>query len=564
MSSYPDQDLPASFTLPELPPALDEWFALAAGVGENTEVVAQAIDEGSILDNLGVVNPDAARGALIGYRFVYVDGAWVDEAGRGNWRENWIVLDSRNADPIIADISTPEVEVLFGLHGEGTWEPEIVAASLSDFIATIDVNEVDAPPPYELPVAWSVWALELGPEPMKTLVSLKKWPLFRDFERAELLEVRDSLPVKVAEGLTEDGARSCVDFATQFGAVFEARTASRGGSGTFSPEDLEDLFAGDDDSYVEPAPSDQLIAEIEEELGFRLPAAYIELARTRNGGYLERNAFPMDEPTGWAEDHIAVTGLYAIGRTSRYSLAGELGSLFMRDEWGYPDWGIGIADTPTAGHEMIMLDYRESGPEGEPKVVYVDQEDDYSVTEVAPDFATFIRGLVSAEEFDDSDPEADKAAALETVAHGTLSPIVRRALAASPDLPFGETAIRRLARATVEVHGMFMLRNDPTWFALLDAMFLLHSRVATASDVDDFVDPEGETSYDNPSLELMLFFAIVDEPFEFQTRGYGLGFVEDWWDDRVASGALIEASDVWRFTPDAERSVIESMRRLAL
>ena len=59
-------------------------------------------------------------------------------------------------------------------------------------------------------------------------------------------------------------------------------------------------------SYVEPAPSDELIASIEEELGgFRLPAAYVELARMHNGGLLKRNCYPMDEPTGWAKDHIA-------------------------------------------------------------------------------------------------------------------------------------------------------------------------------------------------------------------------------------------------------------------
>jgi hypothetical protein len=47
---------------------------------------------------------------------------------------------------------------------------------------------------------------------------------------------------------------------------------------------------------------------------------------------------------------------------------------------------VSIADTPT----MIMLDYRECGRQGEPRVVYVDQEDDYSMT--LPDFATFIQG----------------------------------------------------------------------------------------------------------------------------------------------------------------------------
>jgi len=170
-----------------------------------------------------------------------------------------------------------------------------------------------------------------------------------------------------------------------------------GAKSAFEGFDFEGLWDDSEYSlqYVEPAPSDELIASIEEELGgFRLPAAYVELARMRNGGALKRNRHPMDEPTGWAEDHIAISNLYAIGRTSFYSLCGAVGSKFMEEEWGYPPIGVCIANTPTGGHEMIVLDYRECGKQGEPRVVYVDQEDDYSITFVAPDFATFVRGLL--------------------------------------------------------------------------------------------------------------------------------------------------------------------------
>jgi hypothetical protein len=44
-----------------------------------------------------------------------------------------------------------------------------------------------------------------------------------------------------------------------------------------------------------------------------------------------------------------------------------------------------------------VLDNRECGKEGEPCVVYVHQGDDYSITFVAPDFATFVRGPVDEE-----------------------------------------------------------------------------------------------------------------------------------------------------------------------
>lgn len=250
------------------------------------------------------------------------------------------------------------------------------------------------------PADWSVWAIDLGPSPFATLASLTNRSQLPTFDRTALVRLRTTLPAQIATGLTESDALACVEFGALSGAVFEARTYRRGNAGTIAGIDLEGLWSGAaHDEYGEPAPSDQLIASIEAEIGYRLPDSYIALARARNGGLLARGAHPTAEPTGWACDHIAVNGIYAIGRTSRYSLGGEIGAVFMREDWGYPDWGVGIADTPTAGHEQIMLDYRECGPTGEPQVVHVDQEAGYRVTVIAPDFASFVRGLVDEDEF---------------------------------------------------------------------------------------------------------------------------------------------------------------------
>lgn len=153
-----------------------------------------------------------------------------------------------------------------------------------------------------------------------------------------------------------------------------------------------------DDPYREPAPSEDLLRSVEEELGYRLPAAYKELALLRNGGLLRRNAHPSPRPTTWAEDHIGVTGIFAIGRTVDLSLGGSAGQQLWVEEWGYPPLGVYFADTPSAGHDMVALDYRECGPTGEPAVVHVDQEVGYVVTRIAPSFAAFIAGLVVEDE----------------------------------------------------------------------------------------------------------------------------------------------------------------------
>ncbi|NVB81963.1 MAG: SMI1/KNR4 family protein [Kofleriaceae bacterium] len=147
-------------------------------------------------------------------------------------------------------------------------------------------------------------------------------------------------------------------------------------------------------TYIDDPLTPDKIADVERTLGYRLPAAYVELMRSQNGGLLKRGTVhPMNQRTSWSSDHIAITGIFAIGRTSSHSLCGVTGSQFFIDDWGYPPIGVYFADCPSAGHDMVCLDYRACGPQGEPAVVHVDEELDYRITPVAPSFEAFIRGL---------------------------------------------------------------------------------------------------------------------------------------------------------------------------
>ncbi len=172
----------------------------------------------------------------------------------------------------------------------------------------------------------------------------------------------------------------------------------------FFPDLDLDAFWDDTDyalhAYVDSAPSESLIASVETELGHRLPASYVALMRSHNGGMPRNNRCPAPSRTTWAQDHVAVFGIMGIGRKTRYSLAGSAGSRFWIDEWGYPPIGVYFADCPSAGHDMIAFDYRDCGPDGEPQVVHVDQAVDYHITVLAPDFASFVRALRSEEDYD--------------------------------------------------------------------------------------------------------------------------------------------------------------------
>ncbi|MFD7714570.1 SMI1/KNR4 family protein [Streptomyces sp. NPDC059814] len=151
------------------------------------------------------------------------------------------------------------------------------------------------------------------------------------------------------------------------------------------------------EEYVEEVPpSRELIASLEEELGgYRLPGSYIALRSTHNGGTPARSCFPVPASVSWADDRIEITGIRGVGRIRPQSLGGEFGSRFWIEMWEYPDIGVYFADTPSAGHDMLALDYRACGRRGEPAVVHVDQEDAFSITLVAENFEAFITAASS-------------------------------------------------------------------------------------------------------------------------------------------------------------------------
>lgn len=139
------------------------------------------------------------------------------------------------------------------------------------------------------------------------------------------------------------------------------------------------------------------IASAEAILGYKLPASYLWLMERHNGGIPVNRCFPTEEPTSWADDHIAIETIFGAGG-AQSNIVDE--TRLMVEEWGYPAIGIAICDCPSAGHDEIFLDYRACGPEGEPAVVLIDQEDDYYITHLADSFEEFVRGLKNDSEFD--------------------------------------------------------------------------------------------------------------------------------------------------------------------
>ncbi|MFJ7200636.1 MULTISPECIES: SMI1/KNR4 family protein [unclassified Streptomyces] len=318
--------------------------------------------------------------------------------------------------------------------------------------------------------------------------------------------------------------------------------------------------------YVEEGPpTRELIASVEEELGgYRLPDSYIALMTAHNGGIPDRDHFPMAEPASWADDHIVISGIRGIGRTKAQSLGGEFGSRFWIDMWGYPDIGVYFADTPSAGHDMLALDYRACGSDGEPAVVHVDQEDDFAITPVAEDFEAFVTGLVDESVHDTS--EEDRLDALAAVRDGSFSPVLLRAFReVAGVLPDADRRMRVLAEAVVHDKGFFALHADARSTLMYDYLFWLFTSFNQVGSFDRYVRAPARSgrSYALPDYELMIVFGLVADPYDFSTGGYAPGFLEDWWNARVDSGRIRETADGYRMTDAAVTTLLDELAAVA-
>jgi hypothetical protein len=160
----------------------------------------------------------------------------------------------------------------------------------------------------------------------------------------------------------------------------------------------EDPF-NDSDYFTGPPLTEEMVRAAEEKLGYTLPQSYVRLIRVKNGGSLKRNCFPDRSAAG---EYYELSGIPGIG--GEWGIDSEtLGSRYLIREWSYPDVGIVIGHTPSAGHDVFMLDYSVCGPKGEPRVIHVETEarEGIRVTVLAPDFETFLRGLVDRGQFED-------------------------------------------------------------------------------------------------------------------------------------------------------------------
>ena len=280
--------------------------------------------------------------------------------------------------------------------------------------------------------------------------------------------------------------------------------------------------------YVSPAPSDALISDIEAELSYKLPSSYIALMKVHNGGIPFNTNYPTSEATSWAKDHIAITGLFGIGRDKDCSLCGDLGQTLWVQDWGYPDYGVYFADCPRAGHDMILLDYRKCGKNGEPEVVHVDQEDNFKITLLAKDFETFIRGLVHSDVYEIPAAEESYKKDLNKISTGKFTPLLQDLCGQFSAYKQIDQIIRKISYAILLEKGYFSLHADDLSYLLYDIQFWLYTCANEVKSKADY---------------LKVYPTIMTLEGEFNCGGYSANFVQDWITLRLKSGDIIQSKN---------------------
>src|SRR4051794_35733112 len=75
--------------------------------------------------------------------------------------------------------------------------------------------------------------------------------------------------------------------------------------------------------YVGAPLTDAAVAAVERQLGYKLPASYVELMKFQNGGIPRRRNHRTKERTSCSHDHIAISGISSIGSEKPCSLCGQ-------------------------------------------------------------------------------------------------------------------------------------------------------------------------------------------------------------------------------------------------
>lgn len=95
--------------------------------------------------------------------------------------------------------------------------------------------------------------------------------------------------------------------------------------------------------------TDAAAQDAEVRLGVLLPSSLLEILRGRNGGPVADrwDAFPIDVPTSWSEDHVPLDMMMGIGNDDDH--LSLLDTAYLVEEWNLPSPSSCFPETGITG-----------------------------------------------------------------------------------------------------------------------------------------------------------------------------------------------------------------------
>lgn len=124
--------------------------------------------------------------------------------------------------------------------------------------------------------------------------------------------------------------------------------------------------------FTLPFPTDKEFIALENQLGVKLPASYVELATaSQNGGFLKRNGVPIRDESGNITRYVKINHINPIGRTDIEPIYDTPNPFY-----NIPNLFI-IGENWDANYEFFVLNYMNCGSNGEPTVVFITRKSSY-------------------------------------------------------------------------------------------------------------------------------------------------------------------------------------------
>jgi len=164
-----------------------------------------------------------------------------------------------------------------------------------------------------------------------------------------------------------------------------------------------DIWKEDESSYTLSRLTNEDINLAEKHFNVKLPKAYINLLKQKNGGELHYNALPISLDRWENDNHIIIEHLLGIKENDG----------IMETDYYVKEWEIkrrNIILLSGDGHEWLALDYDKTE---DPQVIFI-QTDNERIIEIYSSFDEMLENLYLHEEIEEEMQEDDEGAEVVT------------------------------------------------------------------------------------------------------------------------------------------------------